>query len=127
MTLMSMSEGTPVFKCGVAVAPVTDFRYYDAPYTERFMKQPKENQDGYAAASALTRIDKLHGHLLLVHGLDDDNVFFSNTSAYIDALVNHGIDFDLMVYPGKEHSITGATHRTHLFNRILRFFDENLK
>lgn len=127
MTLMSMSEGTPVFKCGVAVAPVTDFRYYDAPYTERFMKQPKENQNGYAAASALTRIDKLHGHLLLVHGLDDDNVFFSNTSAYIDALVNHGIDFDLMVYPGKEHSITGATHRTHLFNRILRFFDENLK
>lgn len=127
MTLMAMSQGTPVFKCGVAVAPVTDWRYYDAPYTERFMKQPKENSDGYAEASALTRIDKLNGKLLLVHGLDDDNVFFSNTSSYIDALVQKGVDFDLMVYPGKEHSITGSAYRTHLFQKILNFFDANLK
>ena len=126
-TLMSMSEGTPVFKCGVAVAPVTDWRYYDAPYTERFMQEPKENADGYHDASALDRINKLHGRLLIVHGLDDDNVFFSNTASYIDALVNAGVDFDMQVYPGKEHSITGFSHRKHLFTRILRFFDENLK
>lgn len=126
-TLMSMSEGTPVFKCGVAVAPVTDWRYYDAPYTERFMQEPKENADGYHDASALDRINKLHGRLLIVHGLDDDNVFFSNTASYIDALVNAGVDFDMQVYPGKEHSITGYSHRKHLFTRILRFFDENLK
>ena len=125
-TLMSMSEGTPVFKCGVAVAPVTDWRYYDAPYTERFMQEPKENADGYHDASALDRINKLHGRLLIVHGLDDDNVFFSNTASYIDALVNAGVDFDMQVYPGKEHSITGYSHRKHLFTRILRFFDENL-
>ena len=125
-TLMSMSEGTPVFKCGVAVAPVTDWRYYDAPYTERFMQQPKENADGYHDASAIDRISRLHGKLLIVHGLDDDNVFFSNTASYIQALINAGVDFDMQVYPGKEHSITGYAHRKHLFTRILRFFDENL-
>ena len=125
-TLMSMSEGTPVFKCGVAVAPVTDWRYYDAPYTERFMQEPKENADGYHDASALERINKLHGRLLIVHGLDDDNVFFSNTASYIEALINAGVDFDMQVYPGKEHSITGYSHRKHLFTSILRFFDENL-
>ena len=125
-TLMSMSEGTPVFKCGVAVAPVTDWRYYDAPYTERFMQQPKQNADGYHDASAIDRINKLHGRLLIVHGLDDDNVFFSNTASYINALINAGVDFDMQVYPGKEHSITGYSHRKHLFTRILRFFDENL-
>lgn len=126
-TLMSMSEGTPVFKCGVAVAPVTDWRYYDAPYTERFMRQPKENSDGYLESSAAARINKLHGKLLLVHGIDDDNVFFSNSTTYIDALINAGVDFDMQIYPGKDHSITGSAHRKHLFNRILRFFDENLK
>ncbi len=126
-TLMSMSEGTPVFKCGVAVAPVTDWRYYDAPYTERFMQEPKQNADGYHDASAIDRINKLHGRLLIVHGLDDDNVFFSNTASYIEALINAGVDFDMQVYPGKEHSITGFSHRKHLFTRILRFFDENLK
>ena len=125
-TLMSMSEGTPVFKCGVAVAPVTDWRYYDAPYTERFMQQPKQNADGYHDASAIDRINRLHGRLLIVHGLDDDNVFFSNTASYIEALINAGVDFDMQIYPGKEHSITGPTHRKHLFTRILRFFDENL-
>ncbi len=126
-TLMSMSEGTPVFKCGVAVAPVTDWRYYDAPYTERFMQEPKQNADGYHDASAIDRINRLHGRLLIVHGLDDDNVFFSNTASYIEALINAGVDFDMQVYPGKEHSITGYSHRKHLFTRILRFFDDNLK
>ncbi|MBO7110311.1 MAG: S9 family peptidase [Bacteroidaceae bacterium] len=126
-TLMSMSEGTPVFKCGVAVAPVTDWRFYDAPYTERFMQEPKQNADGYHDASALDRVNRLHGKLLIIHGLDDDNVFFSNTTAYINALINAGVDFDMQVYPGKEHSITGRAHRKHLFTRILRFFDDNLK
>jgi len=125
-TLMSMSQGDPVFKCGVAVAPVTDWRYYDAIYTERFLQQPKENADGYHEASAIDRINRLHGKLLIIHGIDDDNVFFSNTAAYIEALVNAGVDFDMQVYPGKNHSITGYATRKHLFNRILRFFRENL-
>ena len=126
-TLMSMSEGTPVFKCGVAVAPVTDWRLYDAIYTERFMQQPKQNADGYHDASAIDRINRLSGKLLIIHGLDDDNVFFSNTAAYIDALINAGKDFEMQVYPGKEHSITGFATRKHLFTRMLRFFNENLK
>lgn len=126
-TLMSMSEGTPVFKCGVAVAPVTDWRYYDAIYTERYMQEPKQNADGYHEASAIDRINRLHGKLLIIHGLDDDNVFFSNTASYIDALINAGVDFDMQVYPGKDHSISGYATRKHLFTRILRFFDENLR
>lgn len=126
-TLMSMSEGTPVFKCGVAVAPVTDWRYYDAIYTERLMQQPKNNADGYHEASAIDRINRLHGKLLLIHGIDDDNVLLSNTTAYITALINAGVDFDMQLYPGKDHSISGYATRKHLFNRILRFFNENLK
>lgn len=126
-TLMSMSEGTPIFKAGVAVAPVTDWRFYDAPYTERFMQMPKENGEGYAAASAINRIDKLNGRLLLVHGLDDDNVFFSNTTAYMQALIDKGIQFDMQVYPGKEHSLVGKATRKHLFGKILEFFDRELK
>ncbi len=126
-TLMSMSEGTPVFKAGVAVAPVTDWRFYDAPYTERFMQMPKENGEGYKASSAIERIDKLNGRLLLVHGLDDDNVFFSNTTAYMQALIEKGIQFDMQVYPGKEHSLVGRSTRMHLFGKIVEFFDRELK
>ena len=126
-TLMSMSEGTPIFKAGVAVAPVTDWRFYDAPYTERFMQMPKENGEGYAASSAINRIDKLNGRLLLVHGLDDDNVFFSNTTVYMQALIEKGIQFDMQVYPGKEHSLVGKSTRMHLFGKIVEFFDRELK
>ena len=126
-TLMSMSEGTPVFKCGVAVSPVTDWRLYDAIYTERLMQQPKNNADGYHEASAIDRVNRLNGKLLLIHGLDDDNVLLSNTTAYTTALINAGVDFDMQIYPGKDHSISGYATRKHLFNRILRFFEENLK
>lgn len=120
-TLMSMSQGTPVFKCGIAVAPVTDWRYYDATYTERFMRTPGQNGDGYRKASALNRIDNLHGRLFLVHGLMDDNVFFSNTSTYTGALIEKGIIFNQQVYSDKEHSLVGASTRKHLFLRMRDF------
>lgn len=126
-TLMAMSEGTPVFKAGVAIAPVTDWRLYDAPYTERFMKMPKENGDGYRQASAIERIDKLNGRLLLVHGINDNNVFFSNTTTYTNALIEAGIQFDMQVYPSKEHSLIGSKTRLHLFKKVLEFFNSNLK
>ncbi len=126
-TLMSMSQGTPVFKCGIAVAPVTDFRFYDATYTERFMRTPGQNDAGYQGASALNRIDKLHGRLLIVHGLMDDNVFFTNTSSYTTALISKGIVFDMQVYPDKEHSLVGASTRRHLFLKIRDFLDTYLK
>ena len=125
-TLMSMSEGTPVFKCGVAVAPVTDWCLYDAIYTERFLQQPKENAQGYLESSPIERAGKLHGKLLIIHGLDDDNVYFSHTAAYTSKLIENGMDFDMQVYPGKDHGIKDPSTRYHLFNRILRFFRENL-
>lgn len=88
MTIMSMSEGTPVFKAGVAVAAPTDWKYYDTVYTERFMRTPKENAEGYKAASAFSRADNLHGNLLLVHGMADDNVHFQNCTEYAEHLYN---------------------------------------
>ena len=79
-TLMSMSEGTPIFKAGVAVAAPTDWRFYDSVYTERFMRTPKENMEGYNAASAINRANKLNGELLLIHGTADDNVHLRNNA-----------------------------------------------
>ena len=108
------------------MAPVTDWRLYDAIYTERFLQQPKENAQGYLESSPIERAGKLHGKLLIIHGLDDDNVYFSHTAAYTSKLIENGIDFDIQVYPGKDHGIKDPATRYHLFNRILRFFRENL-
>ncbi len=125
-TLMSMSEGTPVFACGVAVAPPTDWRFYDSVYTERFMRTPKENADGYAASSPMNRIDKLHGNLLLVHGMADDNVHFRNTVEYSEALVQAGVQFRMQVYANRNHSIYGGNTRLHLCTLLADFFKEHL-
>lgn len=126
-TLMSMSEGTPVFKCGVAVAPPTSWRFYDSVYTERYMRTPKENNDGYNDADAMNRIEKLHGNLLICHGLADDNVHYRNTAEYANALVEADKQFDMQVYTNKDHHIIGGNTRNHLMNRILNFLVNNLK
>lgn len=125
-TLMSMSEGTPIFKAGVAIAPPTDWRFYDSVYTERFMRTPKENGDGYQAGSAIQRAPKLHGKLLLIHGSADDNVHFQNSAEYSEALVQAGIQFDMQVYTNRNHSITGGNTRIHLMHRVAGFFIQNL-
>ena len=125
-TLMSMSEGTPIFKAGVAIAPPTDWRFYDSVYTERFMRTPKENGDGYQAGSAIQRAPKLHGKLLLIHGSADDNVHFQNSAEYSEALVQAGIQFDMQVYTNRNHSITGGNTRIHLMNHVAGFFIQNL-
>lgn len=127
MTLMSMSEGTPVFKAGVAVAAVTDWNYYDTVYGERFMRTPKENGEGYKASSPFTRADKLHGHLLLVHGLADDNVHFQNCAEYAEHLVQIGKQFDMQLYTNRNHSIYGGQTRLHLYTRLTDFFNRELK
>lgn len=127
MTLMSMSEGTPVFKAGVAVAPVTDYRFYDTVYTERYMRTPKENGEGYRSTSAIERADKLHGNLLLIHGLADDNVHYQNTAEYMEQLVQLGIPFYAIPYNNRNHSIYGGNTRCHLYSSITNFFDSNLK
>lgn len=126
MTLMSMSEGTPVFKAGVAVAAPTDWRFYDSVYTERFMRTPQENAEGYNASSAFTRADKLHGNLLLVHGMADDNVHFQNCAEYTERLVQLGKQFDMQIYTNRNHSIYGGNTRLHLYTRLTNFFKENL-
>jgi dipeptidyl-peptidase-4 len=122
MTIMSMSEGTPVFKAGAAVAPVTDWRYYDTIYGERFMRTPKENAEGYKAGSAFTRADKLNGRLLLVHGMADDNVHFQNCAEYAECLVQANKQFEMQLYTNRNHSIYGGNTRYHLYTRLTDFF-----
>ena len=126
MTIMSMSEGSPVFKAGVAVAAVTDWKYYDTIYAERFMRTPKENAEGYKAGSAFTRADKLHGKLLLVHGITDDNVHYQNCVEYAEHLVQLDKQFDMQVYANRDHGIYGGNTRHHLFTKLTNFFLTNL-
>jgi len=121
-----MSEGTPIFKAGIAIAAPSDWRFYDSVYTERFMRTPKENGDGYNASSAIARAPKLHGKLLLIHGTADDNVHFQNCAEYSEALVQAGIQFDMQIYTNRNHGISGGNTRNHLLNRITNFFIENL-
>jgi len=126
-TLMSMSEGRPVFRCGIAIAPPTCWRYYDTVYTERFMRTPNENQSGYDEVNPIARASKLHGALLLCHGLADDNVHYRNTAEYVEALVQADKDFRQLVYTNRNHGISGGNTRNHLFRQCLNFFEKELK
>ena len=126
-TLMSMSEGRPAFCCGIAIAPPTCWRYYDTIYTERFMRTPRENASGYDEVNPIARAEKLHGALLLCHGLADDNVHYQNTAEYAEALVQADKDFRQLVYTNRNHSIFGGNTRNHLFRQCVNFFNENLK
>ena len=121
-TLMSMSEGAGAFKAGVAIAAPTDWRFYDTVYTERFMRTPKENGDGYNASSAINRIGQLKGDLLLIHGSADDNVHFQNFMEYNEALVQADKQFETQIYTNRNHSIAGGNTRNHLMNRVADFF-----
>ncbi|MDE5947994.1 MAG: S9 family peptidase, partial [Prevotella sp.] len=125
-TLMSMSEGRPVFRAGVAVAPPTDWRYYDTVYTERYMRTPKENPAGYAD-NPISRADKLSGALLICHGMADDNVHFRNTAEYTEALVQADKDFRENIYTNRNHGIYGGNTRNHLFRQIMNFFNAEMK
>ncbi len=125
-TLMSMSEGRNVFKAGVAVAPPTNFRFYDTVYTERYMRTPQENATGYDD-NPMSRADKLYGALLLCHGLADDNVHPQNTFEYTEKLVQADKDFQMNMYTNRNHSILGGNTRTHLLRQIARHFINKLK
>lgn len=115
-----------VFKAGVAVAPVTNWRYYDNIYTERFMRTPQENPEGYDQNSPLFFADKLQGKLLLMHGTADDNVHVQNTMELSEKLVQANKEFDMMLYTNRNHSIYGGNTRIHLHSKIEKFFKENL-
>ena len=125
-TLMSMSEGRPVFKAGVAVAPPTNWKFYDSIYTERFMRTPEENPDGYAV-NPIVWAPNLHGDLLICHGLADDNVHPQNTFEYSEALVQQDKDFKELIYTNRNHSIYGGNTRYHLLRNISEFFFEHLE
>lgn len=125
-TLMSMSEGRGVFRAGVAIAPPTNWKYYDSVYTERYMRTPKENPDGYAA-NPIERAPKLHGALLICHGTADDNVHPQNTYEYSEALVQADKDFRELFYTNRNHSIFGGNTRNHLLRQVAQFFKTELK
>ena len=126
-TLMSMSEGRPVFRAGVAIAPPTCWRYYDSIYTERYMRTPQENPQGYDEVNPIARASQLHGALLVCHGLADDNVHYQNTAEYVEALVQADKDFRQLVYTNRNHSIFGGNTRNHLFRQAISHFNAELK
>ena len=126
-TLMSMSEGRPVFCAGVAVAPPTCWRYYDSVYTERYMRTPKENKSGYDEVNPIARAAKLHGALLICHGLADDNVHFQNTAEYTEALIQADKDYKEKIYVDRKHGISGGNTGNHLYRQIIKKKKEKLK
>ena len=126
-TLMSMSEGRQVFRAGVAIAPPTCWRFYDSIYTERYMRTPNENKNGYDEVNPISRASKLHGALLICHGLADDNVHYQNTAEYVEALVQADKDFRQLVYTNRNHSIYGGNTRNHLFRQAVNHFNAALK
>ena len=125
-TLMAMSVGNGVFKAGIAVAPPTDWRYYDSVYTERYMRTPKENQRGYDETSPIKLAKDLQGKLLLVHGTADDNVHFKQSMDYSDALVQAGKQFNMLFYHDRDHGISGGNTRMHLYTSMSNFLLDNL-
>lgn len=127
MTLMSMFREPDVFKVGVSVAPVTDWRLYDTAYTERYLGHPDAPGNVYENTSVFKYVDGFKGDLLLIHGMADDNVFFDNSVKLMAVLQNAGKPFELMTYPGKKHGIRGAATRAHLWNQALDFFNRKLK
>lgn len=126
MSSLAMTKGAGVYKLGIAVAPVTNWRYYDTIYTERYMQTPQLNASGYDDNSPTTYANKLEGHYFLIHGTGDDNVHFQNAVALQDALIDAGKQFKSFYYPDKNHGIPGARVRVHLYTMMTDFILENL-
>jgi dipeptidyl-peptidase-4 len=124
--LMTMSKEGHPYRCGVAIAPVTDYRLYDTGYTERYMRRPQVNEAGYEGCALPEMADKLTGSLLIVHGLADDNVHAQNTLLYIDRLVQAGKQFEMQLYVDDNHSIRKPANYEHLHRRIMLFLEKNL-
>ncbi len=125
-TLMALCGGNDVFKLGMAVAPVTDFRFYDTIYTERYMRTPQENADGYRASSVLERATRLKGDVLVICGTADDNVHPQNTYELTERWVQADIPFDMHVYTNRNHSITGGNTSNYIYSQLFRYLQKNL-
>ncbi|RED50196.1 S9 family peptidase [Seonamhaeicola aphaedonensis] len=126
MSTNCLLKGNDVFKMAIAVAPVTSWRFYDTIYTERFMRTPQENPDGYDDNSPFNYPEMLKGDYLLVHGSGDDNVHVQHTMRMVEALIQANKDFDWAIYPDKNHGIYGGNTRLHLFRKMTNFIHENL-
>lgn len=126
MTSLALTKGADVFKMGIAVAPVTNWRYYDSVYTERFMRTPQENPDGYDKNSPINYTQLMKGKFLLIHGTADDNVHYQNSAEFAEALIQKKKQFDFMTYPDKDHGIYGGNTRPQLFEKMTKFILENL-
>lgn len=125
MSALCLSR-SDVFKCGIAVAPVTSWRFYDTVYTERYMRKPDENSSGYDLYSPLNLADQVKGRLFLIHGSADDNVHYQNQMEYADRLVQAGVQFDMFTYPNRNHGIYGGNVRNHLYTMMVEYLKRNL-
>ena len=123
---MILIRAADFFRTGVAVAPVTDFRNYDTIWTERYMGLLRENEAGYIRASVNNYADRLKGNLLIIHGTGDDNVHPLNTMQFVNELIAESKQFDLMLYPNRNHRMRGGNTRLHLYTLITNYFLENL-
>ena len=126
MSSLCISKGAEVFNSAIAVAPVTNWRFYDNIYTERFMRTPEENGDNYDVNSPINHVGKIKGNYLLIHGTADDNVHFQNSMEMVNSLVKSNIEFDFFAYPNKNHGISGGYTRLHLYNKMTNFLIDNL-
>jgi dipeptidyl-peptidase-4 len=126
LSALCMELGADIFKAGISVAPVTDWRYYDSVYTERYMRDGKENESGYVNGSPVTYAGKIKGNFLLIAGLADDNVHYQNTAVFIKKLYENNVQFDQMTFPDKNHSIRGGNTRYYLYTRMTSWIKEHL-
>jgi dipeptidyl-peptidase-4 len=126
MSSLALAKGNEVFKMAIAIAPVTNWRFYDNIYTERYMGLPQDNADGYDTNSPINFVKDIKGKYLIVHGTGDDNVHFENSVMMIDELIKNNIPFDSEFYPNKNHGIYGGYTRLHLYNKMTNFVLENL-
>ena len=126
MSSLAITKGADIFALAIAVAPVTNWRYYDNIYTERYMQTPQENPNGYDENSPINHVEKLKGHYLLIHGSADDNVHVQNTMEMVSALVKANKQFDLFIYPDRNHGIYGGNTRYHLYKKMTDFILDNL-
>ncbi|MBL4587079.1 MAG: S9 family peptidase, partial [Flavobacteriales bacterium] len=126
MSSLALTKGADYFSMAIAVAPVTNWRFYDTIYTERYMRTPQENATGYDDNSPINHVDKMEGAYLLVHGSGDDNVHFQNTMEMTEALIQANKQFDLYIYPDRNHGIYGNNARLHLFTKMTDFIKKNL-
>ena len=126
MSSLCITKGADIFSLAIAVAPVTNWRYYDNIYTERYMQTPQENLEGYDSNSPINHVDKLEGKYLIIHGGADDNVHIQNTMEMIKQLVKSNKQFDQFIYPDKNHSIYGGNARYHLYKKMTDYILSNL-